>query len=189
MIALLEREGVDRAHFLSMSLGGLVAEAIGLLYPERMSSMILAGGIAKLDWWATLLMYLGRATSLLMPYMALYRIFAWIIMPGARHARTRLLFYAHAQRLGREEFLRWYRLSSEVKTLLSRSANRPAPIPSLFVMGADDYMFLPQAVERARSRTDTTVATIGNCGHVCSVERPDEFNRVVEEFLQALKSR
>lgn len=187
VMALMQSESIERAHLLSMSLGGLVAETIALLCPERVQSLVLAGGVAKLSLWATTLMYVGRAASQIVPYMVLYRALAWIMMPGSNHAPTRRLFSAHARRLGRREFLRWYRLSREVKALTRRCASRSSFIPTLFVMGDADYMFYRYAVERARSRPDTAVATIANCGHVCSVEHPDEFNKVAEQFLLGLR--
>jgi pimeloyl-ACP methyl ester carboxylesterase len=183
VMEVLDAEGVPAAHFVSMSLGALIAETISLISPARVYSLVLAGGIAKLSWWATLLMYGGRIANWFMPYIALYRIFAWIIMPGRTHAFTRSLFAAHARRLGRQEFLRWYRMCTSVRSLMNRAGRRPDSIPTLFVMGERDYMFKKFAMERARTRSDTQVAVIRNCGHVCSLEQPDEFNRVISTFL------
>jgi pimeloyl-ACP methyl ester carboxylesterase len=93
------------------------------------------------------------------------------------------MFNAHANRLGHEEFLRWYRLSAEVKLLLSRSAGRETNIPTIFVMGDADYMFRRYAQNLAKRRTDTIVSTIPDSGHVCSIENPRVFNAAVLDFL------
>jgi pimeloyl-ACP methyl ester carboxylesterase len=183
VVDILDKERVASAHLISMSLGGLIAETVALHHPQRVRSLILAGGIARLSWWATSLMYISRAVRPLMPYMALYNIFAWIIMPGSAHALTRRIFADHAVRVGRQEFLRWYRMCSQVQTLLRRLADRGTFIPTLFVMGDADYVFHKYALNRARRRSDTSVVSVPNCGHVCSVERPDIFNQVVVAFL------
>jgi pimeloyl-ACP methyl ester carboxylesterase len=166
-----------------MSLGALIADAVALCCPERVASRVQAGGIAGLSWWARVLMHIGRVAGRILPYILLYQVFAWIIMPGVHHARTRRIFAAHAVRLGREEFLRWYRMCSSVSQLMKRSAVQPIFIPTLFVMGANDYMFCKFAVDRARIRKDTKVIIIPDSGHVCSIERPNDFNDVVRAFL------
>jgi len=41
-MAVLDAAGIDRAHVLGASLGGLVAQEVALLYPERVRALILA---------------------------------------------------------------------------------------------------------------------------------------------------
>ena len=101
IIGVLDEEGILRPHLVSMSLGALLAEEVAALYPDRVRTLVLAGGIAGLSWWALLLMHAGRAVSPVVPYIGLYRLFAWIMMPGRTHAETRRLFTVHAARLGR----------------------------------------------------------------------------------------
>jgi pimeloyl-ACP methyl ester carboxylesterase len=183
VVDVMDKEGVASAHLISMSLGGLIAETIALHYPERVRSLVLGGGIAKLYWWAIYMMYIGWAASSLMPYMVLYSVFAWLIMPGSAHALTRRIFAAHAIRVGRPEFLRWYRMCTQVRIMLRCNADRATSIPTLFVMGDADYVFSRYALDRAKRRSDTSVVSVPNCGHVCSVERPDIFNKIVVTFL------
>lgn len=188
IVAAMLNANISSAHFVAMSLGSLIVEAIALREPKRIKSMVLAGGVTGLNLWARTLMFVGNLTGNILPYMWLYRLFAWMIMPGPHHVSTRRLFYAHAKRLSRSEFLRWYRLNREVKLLMDLSATRHVVIPTVLVMGAGDYMFLGSALARARNRKDTKVEVIHSCGHVCSVERPREFNRLVLEFLEAQES-
>ncbi len=44
IVAVLDRAGIDRAHFLGYSMGGRVAYGIGLHAPERFDSLIIGGG-------------------------------------------------------------------------------------------------------------------------------------------------
>src|SRR6516225_6629132 len=41
-IAVLDREGIDRAHIVGASMGGVIAQIIGVLHPERVRSLTLA---------------------------------------------------------------------------------------------------------------------------------------------------
>jgi pimeloyl-ACP methyl ester carboxylesterase len=183
LLAILNHERIRRAHLVAMSLGGLVAEAFALHYPERVVSLTLASGIARLDLLTASAMFLGWLLAAVTPYMVLYRVFAWLIMPGRRHAQTRRVFARHATRLGRDEFLRWFQMCPDALPLFRRFGLRQAQIPTLFLMGDKDLFFLRRAFERSRLRRDTVVAVIPACGHVCSIERPREFNRILCKFL------
>lgn len=188
VIAVMDAEGIPSSHFVALSLGCLIVEAIALREPDRVKSMVLAGGVTRLNTWATCLTWFGNLTKNWVPYMWLYRLFAWTIMPGPHHRRTRRLFYAHAKRLSKSEFLRWYRLTGEVQPLMIQSARRSSYIPTLFIMGAADYMFGRHVMQRVRQRRDTQVVFVPNCGHVCPVESSREFNRLTIDFLSQLVS-
>jgi pimeloyl-ACP methyl ester carboxylesterase len=59
-------------------------------------------------------------------------------------------------------------------------------IPTLYVMGEEDYMFLPsvrQVVERHYRSSKLFV--IENCGHVVNVEQPNQFNQAVISFVKS----
>jgi pimeloyl-ACP methyl ester carboxylesterase len=183
VLAVLDDAGIASAHFVALSLGALIAETIARVAPSRVSSLVLIGGVARLDAWALLLMHLGRATQGVLPYMVLYRFFAWTIMPGPRHRDTRRLFRAQARGLTQGEFLRWYAMTGEVQSVIRSNAARPAEIPSLYVMGQEDYMFRRHALARAQRRADTEVAVIPRAGHVCNVEQPEDVNRVILDFI------
>jgi pimeloyl-ACP methyl ester carboxylesterase len=186
VLQCLDQEGIKRAHFVGLSLGCLIAETIARMSPQRVESLILAGGVARLDAWASTFMHLGTMSKRLLPYMALYRLFAWIIMPGPQHRPTRHLFHVQARRLTRPEYLRWYQLSASVPSLIEANARRLEAIPTLFVMGDQDYMFRRHAERRASLRSDTQIAVAEGAGHVCNWEQPERFNRIALEFLDQL---
>ena len=43
IIELMEHLGIDRAHLLGTSMGGMIAQHVALMAPERLKSLILAG--------------------------------------------------------------------------------------------------------------------------------------------------
>ena len=57
-------------------------------------------------------------------------------------------------------------------------------IPTFYVMGEEDYMFLPavKKVVEAHSKS-STLLVIENCGHVVNVDKPHIFNEKVIEFI------
>ena len=41
-IAVLDAEGIERAHVVGASMGGVIAQIIGVMHPERVRSLTLA---------------------------------------------------------------------------------------------------------------------------------------------------
>ena len=134
-----------------------------------------------------MLVALGNAFKRFIPYMWLYSLFAWIIMPRSRHRESRTLFVTQAKRLCQKEFIRWFRLTYEVNPLLVRLfEQKELPIPTLYVMGDEDYMFLPPVSRMVQRHTDfSRLEVIPACGHVVNVDRPEHFNTVSMDFIRA----
>ena len=57
-------------------------------------------------------------------------------------------------------------------------------IPTLYVMGEEDYMFLPAVRKVVAMHCETAqLYVIAACGHVVNVEQPSTFNQVVIAFI------
>lgn len=184
VIDVLDYENISESHFAGISLGTIIIRQIAEDYPERVSSMIMGGAIMKLNTRSQILMRLGIVFKSLIPYLLLYRFFAFIIMPKKNHKQSRNLFVREAKKLYRKEFLRWFRLTSELNPLLKlfRSAN--IDIPTIYIMGEEDYIFLPSIKQIAKSNKEVAkLEVIPNCGHVVNVEKPEVFNRIVIDFI------
>ncbi|MCB0074261.1 MAG: hypothetical protein KDE20_22500, partial [Caldilineaceae bacterium] len=64
-----------------------------------------------------------------------------------------------------------------------------AAMPTLLLTGAEDAKFcaIAQAMVNEMPRAQHTI--IANAGHTVHLEQPDDFTRVVEQFLQRQKAR
>jgi pimeloyl-ACP methyl ester carboxylesterase len=140
--------------------------------------------VVRLNIRSRILVALGNALKRVVPFMWLYRLLAWIIMPRERHRESRLLFIREAKKLARKEFLRWFRMTMELKPILRLFAERDTAIPTLYLMGEDDHMFLPAARELAARHDRAALAVVDRAGHVCNVDRPEVFNRLSIDFLR-----
>jgi pimeloyl-ACP methyl ester carboxylesterase len=185
VIDVLDHLEIDKAHFIGVSLGTIIIRTIGEIAPERVKSAVLCGAITRLNVRSRILVFLGHTFKRFIPYMWLYKFFAWIIMPKKRHAKSRNLFIREAKKLYQKEFLRWFKLTNEVNPLLRYFKEREVKSPMLYVMGSEDHMFLPPVKSIVKEHTNSTLKVIDNCGHVCNVERPGAFNRVSIEYLKA----
>ena len=187
ILDVLDHEEIPSAHFVGISLGCILIRAIGEMAPERVRSMIMGGAIIRLNLRSRVLVALGNAFKRVMPYMWLYRLFAWIIMPRSRHRESRTLFVTQAKRLCQKEFIRWFHLTYGVNPLLVRLfEQKELPIPTLYVMGEEDYMFLPPVSRMVQRHTGySRLEVIPACGHVVNVDRPEHFNSVSMDFIRA----
>lgn len=187
ILDVLDHEEVASAHFVGISLGCILIRTLGEIAPERVRSMVMGGAIIRLNLRSRFLVTMGNAFKRVMPYMWLYRLFAWIIMPRKRHREARNLFVTQAKRLCQKEFIRWFRLTYEVNPLLVRLfEQKELPIPTLYVMGDEDHMFLPSVTRMVSRHTRfSKLEVLPECGHVVNVDRPELFNLLSIDFIRA----
>ena len=57
-------------------------------------------------------------------------------------------------------------------------------IPTLYIMGEEDHMFLPSITKLVRNHVSSMLYIIPECGHVVNVERPQIFNMQVINYLR-----
>ena len=185
IIEVLDHLGIASAHFIGISLGTILIRTVGEIAPERVRSMVMGGAITRLNLRSRVLVWLGTAVRRFVPYMWLYRLFAWIIMPKKRHQQSRLLFVREAKKLAQKEFLRWWKLTNEVNPLLRFFEEKELEIPTLYLMGEEDHMFLPPVRQLVgRHSRSSILRVLEDSGHVVNVDRADLFNRLSIEFIR-----
>jgi pimeloyl-ACP methyl ester carboxylesterase len=185
VINVLDEEKIESAHLIGVSLGTIVMDALALLAPDRIKSMVLSGAVQGYDMRARFLLKCGAAMQWMIPYMWLYRLFALIMMPRKSHKRSRQIFAREAKKLGGQEFRKWYKLMESLEPFY---ASLPDPhdnkIPRLYISGDEDYLFLPFVIKTYLRDPMASIHIIEKCGHVCSIEKHDEFNRVSIAYLK-----
>ncbi|MFN5355114.1 MAG: alpha/beta fold hydrolase [Bacteroidota bacterium] len=180
---VLNHLGITRSHFIGISLGTIIIRDLCERYPDRTQSLIMGGAVMKLNLRGQVLLRVGQGLQSLIPYMLLYRLFAFIIMPRSNHRESRNLFIREAKKLYQQEFKRWFRLAAQLNPLLALFRFRDSGIPTLYIMGEEDHMFLPTIERLVRDHQSSTLFVIPRCGHVVNIEQPDAFNRQAIAFL------
>ncbi|EGQ8076343.1 alpha/beta hydrolase [Vibrio vulnificus] len=184
ILKVLDHLKIHSAHFVGMSLGTIIVRNLAELAGERVKSMVLGGAVTRLDARSRILVSLGNFGKHVLPYMWLYKLFAYIVMPQKNQQESRHLFIREAKKLCQKEFKRWFILAAEVNPLMRYFKERELPIPTLYLMGERDYMFIKLVKEMVAAHTQSELLEIKNCGHVCNVEKPDEFNQHSIDFIQ-----
>lgn len=184
ILHVLDEAGIEKAHFVGVSLGTIIIRTIGELAPERVESLVMSGAVMRLNVRSRFLVWVGHAFKKVVPFMWLYKLFAWIILPRKRHSESRLLFIREAKKLYKKEFLKWFNMTKEINPLLRYFREKELPIPTLYVMGSEDYLFLPPVRKVVNDHKQSMLEVIEKCGHVVNVEQPDVFNRLSIQFLK-----
>lgn len=192
LVATLAATGHGSAHWLGYSMGARLALACAVRHPSRVRSLVLLAGRAGI---ADPAQRAARrhadealATRIEERGIELF-VNEWLAQP----------LFATLQRLG-PEFMareRVARLANDARGLASSlRALGPAAQPLLFdalprvdvpvllVAGALDQRFVATAHELARSLPLAEVCVIPDAGHAAHVEQPEDFLRVVHEFLR-----
>lgn len=184
ILDVLDEAGILKAHFVGVSLGTIIIRTIGEIAPERVDTMVMSGAVTRLNIRSRFLVWVGHLFKKVVPFMWLYKLFAWIILPRKRHSESRLLFIREAKKLYQKEFLKWFNMTQEINPLLRYFREKELPIPTLYVMGSEDYLFLPPVEKIVAEHQQSFLNVIEECGHVCNVEKPDIFNRLSIQFLK-----
>lgn len=175
--ALLDELEVDSAYLVGQSMGGLSVLGFAAAYPERVGALVMSGTTG------------GYRDSELDELRA-----------SAPDLGPRSAFApAYAERDPEGAFL--YRMVSRTNRLLSESvaagpqAETPAPdiervvaagIPTLFLVGEQDTVAPPTVTKALQAKMNgSTLVTFPESGHSPYWEIPEEFNRVVLDFLRS----
>lgn len=186
IVEIIDYLKIEKSHFVGISLGTILIRNLAEKHPDRVQSMILAGAIMKLNFRSQLLIKLGAVLKSVVPYILLYKLFAFIIMPRKNHNQSRILFVREAKKLYQNEFIRWFKLTSDISPLLRFFRATDIKIPTLYMMGEEDYLFLPSVQKLAKEHLLAQVFVVSKCGHVVNVEQALVFNTKSIQFLDNL---
>ncbi|WP_428225399.1 alpha/beta fold hydrolase [Flavobacterium sp.] len=188
VLEVIDHLKIQSSHFVGISLGTIVIRQLAEIHPNRVKSMVMGGAILKMNFRSQILMRVGNLFKYMLPYLVLYRLFAFIIMPKKNHKQSRLLFINEAKKLYQKEFIKWFKLTAEINPVLRWFRQVELNIPTLYIMGEEDYMFLPSVRKVVEAHYKSAkLFVIAQCGHVVNVEQARVFNDQTIAFLKQLK--
>ena len=184
---VLNQAGIQRAHFVTLSFGSVLMQAIYERHPSKVQSMTLIGGIFSANWMIKAFVHSARLLNVFLLYRHMYRIFSFLLMPRKNHHIARRVYQMQARKLSQKEYVKWLGLYSEFFVLLQSFHNQHIKTPTLILMGEEDYLFLPSAKSFAVNHQGTSLQIIPKAGHICNIEKPEKVNAAILEFLDTLK--
>ena len=185
--ATLKKYNIEKARFVCVSLGTLVFAALQDKYPELVHGAILCGAVAGVNLaWRILLALLDQIKRIF-PHQFLLWVFAWVLLPWKSHAKSRRFFIDSGKAMTREEFLAWFSLIVQDMNVLKDTAVEHLQHVS-FISGDEDFTFIKGVQQLASAAKNVRLTLLRRCGHVCSLQRPGEFNALTLEYLNEMPS-
>jgi hypothetical protein len=149
--------------------------------------MILAGAVTKLSLKVQILLQLTNTFKRIIPYNLIKHVIAKCIIPQEKYCKSKKLFLNNAKKVSFDSFLSWIKVENGLSTHIKNLFNEYITIPTLYLMGEDDKLFLPQVQETVRNSGDhVSLIVVPNAGHVCNVDNKKFFNHHSLEFMCAI---
>lgn len=184
---VLDYEGITSADFVSMSLGTLVAAHFAVKYPTMVKSLVFGGAVIHVDAIHRGLMKFANTTKKVIPHHIIYNIFAVIMMPKKNHKKSRKIFMREAKKMKRRDFIEWVGYLYEIvhpKNIINEL--KKLNIKMYFISGDQDSCFVQGVKRLSKMLSQSKMDLIKKCGHVCTIEKYQEFNQKVLSWLQEI---
>lgn len=186
ILAALDALEIDRAHVCGLSLGGVVAIAMHSAAPDRCASLILADTFAVHPDGEAI--YQRSVQASRDPGMrALAEQRAPLLLAPGTPDEVRIEVIATMAGIDPDA----YRIGARA-VWLADQRERVAAIgmPTLVLVGELDPVTPPALSEDlARQIPDARLRIIAGASHIANLDRPDEFNRTIEDFLSDIEAQ
>ena len=181
---VLDHLKIDKAHFITLSLGSVVIQHFMSNHPERVDKIVMAGGIFKGSFLLRTFALGARLLNKFLQYPTMYRLLSFLIMPRKRNQKARRIYQLQARNLTQKEFMKWVGLYQEFFLLIKSFYKQIIDRTVLVIMGELDFVFLKSAKDFVKNQPNAELALIPKVGHICNIEGATVFNRVSIEFLK-----
>jgi 3-oxoadipate enol-lactonase len=194
LVSVCARLGITRAHWLGHSMGTIVCQHLAATQPKLVRSLALFGPLAQPTDAARVGVRARAAKARSEGACAMQEITQSLVQAAlSADTRQRLPL---AVAFVRESLMRQdaeaYARNCDALADAQAAAVQQCALPLLLVTGDEDGVAPPQAVralaERFHSARSTRVVVLPRCGHWTPIERPDECQRELRDFLSAQRS-
>ena len=184
---LLDSLGIGAAAVVGNSVGGRVALEFALEHPDRVTGLVLVGaGLPDHDWAPEVRRFGEQEDELVERGEIDAAVQLNLDMWALPHVHDLL------RPMQRRAFEAQLDTFADGEPPVERNLDPPASarlaavrVPTLVVVGEHDVADIHRVADRLVSEIpDARLALIGNAKHLPSLERPDEFNRLLLEFLE-----
>ncbi|HEY7438420.1 MAG TPA: alpha/beta fold hydrolase [Acidimicrobiia bacterium] len=188
-LSVLDNEGVERAHVMGASMGGVIAQIIGVMHPERTESLVLACTACRHHPWRRELLqqWADAVRRDGMPALG-QEALQWLVGPRLRRrfgVWLNLLARITLQQPG-EQFI------AQVEAILDapdelRIELATITCPTLVITGSQDSLTpVGDAEELAELIPGARLEVLSGAAHGLMVEAPNAFNDAVLRFLASV---
>lgn len=187
MLGLWDALGITKSHLVGLGLGGSTAIGLGVNHSDRLLSLVPCCCRAKMtpDFAAVWPGFIETVKAQGMEGMVEPTVQRWFT-DDFKAAHPEVLDSVRAQIRGTNPRGYFGCIAAFLTLDFSVGLHRIA-VPTLFVSGADDHRGGPGPImeELAAAVPGARHVSIPDAGHICNIQNPEGFNRVLKEFLLA----
>ena len=187
VVALLRALEIPSAHIVGISMGGMIAFELAVRFPSLLKSLVIVNSYPEMrvetpfeyfQMWQRLLI-LSLLGVRKMGEVLSKRLF---IKPEQAELRRNFVErWAENDKRAYKESLHAI-LGWDVESRLGKIA-----CPVLVIASDEDYRPLEDVQQFVARIPEARLAVIRDARHAVAVERPEEFNRVLDDFLNSLQ--
>jgi 3-oxoadipate enol-lactonase len=183
--SILENEKYDKAHFVGVSMGSLIAQYFALHHPEKVQSLTVLGGY-DIHADNKELNKAQRSENIKWIFTALFSMNAfrrYVARVSVNRPEEQARIYEMAKLFTRKSFLAMSGLANVVKHRKDVSWNYPL----LILCGEKDLeLAIKMSKKWHEENPSSKFHMIENAGHCANMDDPETFNRILMEFLDYL---
>ena len=197
LLSLMDSLRIEKAHVIGLSMGAFVAGDMLAIYPERMLSCILTSGGIRNSPGPSDPMTDEECQKRDIEIAALkkkgiekYKQEWFDILlssGGSQRERMRQPLWQMIQ-----DWSAWQPLHKEVRLFYGKEAwttlrqRGITDVPTLIIKGENEMKGRKGEPSEMKHLSHVRYEIIPDCGHMLNMERPEEFNRLVLEFLASI---
>jgi pimeloyl-ACP methyl ester carboxylesterase len=187
-VGLMDALGVERAHVVGVSMGGMIAQELALNHPTRLRSLHLGCTFARPDGYARARADVWREIrTRLSPEAALRAIFLWLFAPATYNERPEFVEQLLQSALANpypQSLTGFLRQRDAIATHDALDRLDAIRAPTLVTVGEEDILVPPRFSRELATRIPgAELKVLSGVGHVYFWERPDAFNGLCLDFL------
>jgi 3-oxoadipate enol-lactonase len=181
---LYDHLGIERSHWIGLSMGGVFGLAAALRYPGIFETMVLADTSSRLsdDGIAAFKDRVATVRAGGMEAMVEPTLKRWF--KDSFRAKSPELMARVADWIRTTPLEGYIGCSAAIPTIDVTHRLGEIDIPCLVIVGADDIAMPPvMAQTLARNLPDAELCVIPDAGHLSNLEQPEAFNAALQRFL------
>lgn len=172
---IIQNLNLERANLVGFSMGGEAAIVFTLRHPSKVTKLILVGTTAKMSWP---MHFLGFLTSILP-----YRTILAIVSRAKYYRPSRQTIDSNISRAMQVPRDIAYECLREINKYDTRSKLSQIEVPTLIIIGEKDRPNFKGSQYLNREIKGSKLKIMAHAGHTVMIEKPNEFNRLVQHFI------
>ncbi len=180
---IMKTEKIEKIHMIGVSLGAVLAQDFANRYPDMVGSLACFGGY-DINNFDMKMQKENSASQMLMMLKALFSI-KWFAKANKKISAFTLKAQNEFYDMNIQFPKKSFKYLASLNRMINTHQTKHRKYPLLIGCGKFDIPMELEAVEMWKNREpQCKVVIFENAGHCVNMDTPQEFNEVIEEFLE-----